>query len=251
MLIRSNGVTLSALTRRCAPWDGSRIKWQQMRGNIKWDLLKLAGASVITAAYLLLQKLRHLSLDWPVAGGLFAVSLVAFLYLGKAKKNRDQSSGTQSTALSTTLNAFDATVFFQQAYNSSLQPDIEKNIRAAATQNQPTDREGFLVKVIGIGLISYTYDITWAYIFRSQLLLLMELNRKLLSLTDAKIYYDKAATDNPIQYAGYSFQSWLSFMKTQVLIIHHPSDMVEITVRGQDFLKYLTHWGRYPDDRNL
>lgn len=27
------------------------------------------------------------------------------------------------------------------------------------------------------------------------------------------------------------------------LLVEHPSQMLEITHRGKDFLKYLTHWG--------
>ncbi len=113
------------------------------------------------------------------------------------------------------------------------------------------DHAGFLARFIGVGLISYLHDITWAYIFKSQLLMMLELNRRggFLPLNDAKPYYDKAVADYPKLYANYSFNGWISFIKEHQLIIQHPTDMLEITVRGKDFLKYLTHWGRYPDVR--
>ena len=230
-------------------------QWQQMRGNIKWDLLKLAGASVITAAYLFLQKLRHLSLDWLVAVGLFVVSLVAFLYLGRARRNVGQSSSTQNSATALTVGArpFDATEFFRRSYYSPLQSEIETNVRTAAIHNQPNDRDGFYVKLLAVGLISYNYDMIWSNIFKSQLLALLELNRQngLLPLAAFKTYYDQAALSDPTPYAHYSFDQWLAFMQSQLLIIRHPSDMVEITHRGKDFLKYLLHWGRESDQRRL
>ena len=40
-------------------------------------------------------------------------------------------------------------------------------------------------------------------------------------------------------------------MTSQVLLVVHPSNMVEITLRGKDFLKYLLHYGREPDQRSL
>ncbi len=118
-------------------------------------------------------------------------------------------------------------------------------------QTQPTDREAFYVKFIATGIIGYIYDIAWAYIYRSQVLLLLELNRRIMPLAEVKTFYEKAASDNNSAYADYSFSQWLEFMKFYILIIQHESEMVEITLRGKDFLKYLVHWGRYADDRRL
>ncbi len=107
--------------------------------------------------------------------------------------------------------------------------------------------------MIGIGLVGYLHDMTWVYIYKSQLLMLLELNRRngWLPLADVKRYYDKAAAEHSTAYSDYSFEQWLEFMKSHELVIRHPSDMFEITIRGKDFLKYLTHWGRYADDRRL
>jgi len=79
----------------------------------------------------------------------------------------------------------------------------------------------------------------------------MEINRRLLPIAEVKAFYDKAALETPVVYANYSFEQWMEFMKSQVLIIWHPSGMVEITIRGRDFLKYLTHAAHYPDDRKF
>jgi hypothetical protein len=115
------------------------------------------------------------------------------------------------------------------------------------------DKEGFYAKFIGVGLIAYIYDMIWFCIFRSQLLALLELNRKngMLPMAEIKAFYDAAAASRPDVYGKYTFDQWLFYMKSQLLIIVHPSNMVEITMRSKDFLKYLLHHGREPHQRNL
>jgi hypothetical protein len=146
---------------------------------------------------------------------------------------------------------FDATTFFKMAYVSSTDPEIQANVRRAADVNSPGDHESFYVRLISIGLIGYRYDIIWAYIYRSQLLALMEVNRRMMPMVELKPFYERAIQENPQHYANYPFEHWIIFLKTHLLILVHPSEMVEITVQGKDFLKYLTHCGRHPDDRKL
>ena len=138
-------------------------------------------------------------------------------------------------SLATTASIFNATEYFRTAYYGPLQDEIEKNIRAAATATQPHDREGFFVKLISIGVMGYLYDMIWFTIYRSQLLFLLDLNHKngLLPLHIAKTYYAKAVLDHPVTYEKYSFDQWMDYMKIQLLILVHPSDMIEITVRGK------------------
>ena len=135
---------------------------------------------------------------------------------------------------------------FRIAYYSPLTAEVENNIKIAAQRHYPNDHEGFYTKLIGIGIVSYTHDMTWAYIFKSQLMLLMEMNRNngWIPIAEAKKFYDAAALEYPHVYPQYSFDQWLEYMKGQQLIIRHASDMLEITHRGKDFLKYLAHWGR-------
>jgi hypothetical protein len=72
-----------------------------------------------------------------------------------------------------------------------------------------------------------------------------------MPLLAAKVHYDKAASEYPERYAKYSFEQWMAFLKAYTLLIHHPSDMLEITIIGKDFLKYSTHNGRFPDGREF
>jgi hypothetical protein len=103
-----------------------------------------------------------------------------------------------------------------------------------------------LLKVIGIGGVAYVYDTIWWNIYASQLLSLLELNRShgMLPANKAREFYDKAKNDFPKFYSTYSFDGWAAYMVNQILIIRHASDMIEITQRGKDFLKYLLHWGK-------
>jgi hypothetical protein len=61
-------------------------QWHQIRGNAKYDLVRLAGATMIAMAYALLQKIRHLSFDWYVLGILFLISAFSFFYFSRGIK---------------------------------------------------------------------------------------------------------------------------------------------------------------------
>ena len=148
---------------------------------------------------------------------------------------------------------FDAANYFRTAYHSLLTEDVEKRIRIAAEQNKPyCSPEDFYTKFIGTGLVAYIHDITWAYIFKSQILMLTELNRRggFLPISDAQAFYHQAVTDYPNIYTNYSFQQWMNFMLEQGLFIAHPSNMLEITVRGRDFLAYSGHNSRTADQKS-
>jgi hypothetical protein len=147
--------------------------------------------------------------------------------------------------------SFDAKEFFRIAYYSSVTAETEKNFRVIAEQNEPNDPGRFLLKFIGVGLVAYLHDYTWFTIFKSQILMLLEMNARNghMSLADAKNYYDQAAVEYPQVYPNYTFEQWMAYLRQQQLILQYPSNMLEITVKGKDFLKYLTHWGRYPDGR--
>lgn len=157
-----------------------------------------------------------------------------------------QLSLTDAALVLQSAAAFDPEKYFRVAHYSQLTNHTDSTFRAIAAKYPADQREGFYAKFIGVGLVAYLHDDTWAYIFRSQILMLIEMNSKggFLSLAAAKTFYDAAVAGNPGLYASYTFNQWLDFMTSHQLCIRHPSDMLEITVRGRDFLKYLVHWGR-------
>lgn len=235
-------------------WLGKQ--YNDIKGHLKWDGIKFLVGIAITTAYFLLQKIRHLEYDWGVAGGLFVVSIILIFLAGRTTKaGGQQLQGTSSGNVPSRAVAvqpgqpFDAQEFFRHAYYSpAIQGDVEARMRDAANQTQPNDREGFYLKFISVGLLMYSYDTTWWVIYGSQVEALLDLNRSngLLALARIKTHYDKAAAAYPDDYkrADVTLEKWLGFLIAKQLIIRHPSDMIEITVGGKDFLKYLLHWGR-------
>ncbi|MGB6302664.1 MAG: hypothetical protein WBF45_02855, partial [Acidobacteriaceae bacterium] len=86
---------------------------------------------------------------------------------------------------------FDARKFFALAHYSPVTAEVEKNIKIAAQQNSPNDKEAFYARFIGVGLVAYQHDSTWFTIYKSQLEALAELNtRGLIPVADLKKHYD-------------------------------------------------------------
>jgi hypothetical protein len=140
---------------------------------------------------------------------------------------------------------FDAKKFFALAHYSPITAEVEKNIKIIAPQNSPNDKEAFYARFIGVGLVAYQHDVSWFTVFGSQLAALAELNsRGLIPVADLRKHYEKAVVDHPKTYSDYSFDQWLNFMRARMLIAIYPSQMVELSFNGKDFLKYLAHAGQ-------
>ena len=232
-------------------WDKAKkaLEWAQL-SKFLFDFAVTAASWKVTKK--LLTYVPHLSDEWASIIAWFLAALVLFvlvLWQGRKIKSGQIQSAQSATNIIAPPPAFDAVTFFQRAYNSPLLPEAEKNIREVAAQYQPNDREGFYVKLIAVGALSFTYDLIWAYIFKSQLMTMHELNRRLLSTSEIRTYYVGAGTQFPAFYANYSFDQWLEFMRSNMLVIYDQNGRVGITVRGKDFLKYLVHWGRSADDK--
>ncbi len=236
------------------------VNWRKVKTALEWARLGKFVFDLFVAIFslnlvkTLLAYIPQVSKDWAtVIAWAVAAGVLFFLIRWQEKhKTTVQESAKQNTSPALlNSSSFNATAHFATAYISTMHQQIETNVRAAAQLNSPNDHEAFYVKLIAVGLPSFTYEVTWAYIFRSQILALMEINRRLLPIAEVKAFYDKAAVEYPDYYATYSFEQWMEFMKSHTLIIWHPSGMVEITVQGRDFLKFLTHHGRYPDDRKF
>jgi hypothetical protein len=71
-----------------------------------------------------------------------------------------------------------------------------------------------------------------------------ELNsRGILPLADVKKHYDKAVIDYPATYTRYTFEQWMDYMQSRLLIVRYPSGMVDFSHNGKDFLRYVAHRG--------
>ena len=173
-----------------------------------------------------------------------------------AAKAEEKSSATTQN-IKTTLSSLSPGVdfkfddYFRIAHVSQLTEQTSKDIKILAEQQHPNDTEETLARFIGIGFWGYMHEVTWPYIFRSQILSLTELNARggRLPLAAIRAHFDKATIDFPETYKTYTFDQWINFMLTHSLFITHPGDIVEITVRGRDFLVFMAHWGWNPEMR--
>jgi hypothetical protein len=191
---------------------------------------------------------------WLITSGLLCWLLAVLLNRNLTQKQRSaQNVPTALFATSTTPVKFDVNAFFRNAYYSQIQEETEANVRAIAALRQPKDREDFYAKLIGIGITGYVYDQIWWEIFRSQILALLDLNRAFspVPISRVQTFYTQAAAEYKEEYKDRTFEKWLAFLESYVLIIKYPSDMVEIAPRGKDFLKFLVHWGRDASQRRL
>jgi hypothetical protein len=107
------------------------------------------------------------------------------------------------------------------------------------------EKETLLIKLYASEKIARHFDQTYNLIFGSQIRALQQLNSfagQLVSSNEIRFFYNEASLNNPLFYSSYSFDSWLAFMHSSVLIIRL-GDSIGITVRGQEFLKYLIDQG--------
>lgn len=244
-----------------ALWNKAKnwLEWAQLAKFVADLLVSAASWKVVKT---MLGHVPQVSTDWASALSLFSAGIVLWLIVWwqqqYGRKSGQQGTGLVQANSKTGLTAppsdvWDYKDFFRLAYISPMQADIEQRISTAANAAQPNNREAFLLKVIGIGAIAYTYDTIWWSIYGSQLLFLLDLNRHhgMLPVNKAREYYDKAKNDFPQVYSTYSFDGWVTYMVSQLLIIRYASDMIEITHRGKDFLKYLLHWGKEADAKTF
>lgn len=197
--------------------------------------------------------------NWPLTFLLAGISMYLLALARFSWQKRHHTPPKQAQTLAQSANetlspGVDIDQFFRMAYRSpTLEKEAQKNMRILARQRNPDNVELFYLEVIGVGLLAALYDSIWWPMFRSQLLALIEVNRNggVLSLAKVRGFYDNAVKEYPEEYSDDSFGRWFSYLTKNVLLLHHASDMVEITVRGRDFLKYLTHCGREPKDKRL
>jgi hypothetical protein len=236
-----------------------RKQYDDVKGNAKWALL--AGplwTAAVWAATRLLKMIPHIP-AWGAYATVLLLSFGFFVWLVRMMRISPQAPASNApgsaTALATISPAkFDTRQFFAAAYRSALTDEAENNMRVAAVAAHPNpdDREAFYLKFIGIGIQSYFYDETWWLIFKSQLLLLRELNHRVLQLDEARAFYDAAAKQYSVEYANAkeTFELWLDFLRTRQLVLQDGLKLA-ITPRGRDFLKYLIHTGRSEATKRL
>jgi hypothetical protein len=210
----------------------------------------LGGGTLIRAW--LLQK-AHFDTVWITPIWLLSTALILFVTLkiwGRKSKNQQQlPASLVPQSNSSAEPQIDPDEIFAASYNSTLLPEVQSRIKAMIDSRPRPERDAFVIKFIAVGLLAYVYDTVWWVIYRSQLLALQELNRRMLSRAELKEFHDLAAKQFPKTYSMYSFEQWTEYLRVNLLITETQHEIFAITLRGKDFLKYLVHWGKTPDQK--
>lgn len=130
-------------------------------------------------------------------------------------------------------------------FDSALLREMEDYISQDLRQRNLTGAEAVpvLVRHMATAYISLSFEATYRLIWGSQLAVIVYLNAHPGQPVDAmRTFYVVAASQYPALYQGYPFETWLGFLKDSVLV-REDGGALSITVRGREFLLYLTQNG--------
>lgn len=226
-------------------------QWRDIAGNVKFWVLTVILGGLLTGFTILTHGLK-----WWQQAGVVALYSVMFVWaltttlMLRRRPNEAIAPATQAPTSGTPPESQDVDAFYR-TYDNAMLVEAETNIRQQSNRYQAgADRERFLIRLFASGVIIFVFEQTWAYIFRSQIRALEELNRHPLAISAIRRFYDEAAAQAPLAYENYPFENWLNFMRTHFLF-GQQGEMLAITIRGKEFLKYLVQMGRSANDKNL
>jgi hypothetical protein len=183
---------------------------------------------------------------WPsIFSGLAILCFVVMLLANAVAHSRwerlfNRQAATQRDTTTANPPQFRNVDEFYRLYSMRMLTETEVAVRAESDQYQPgTDRERYLVRVVAMLVTVLIFEKVWLMIFGSQLKALQQLNIGMLTYEEIRRYYDDAAKGSPDFYKNVAFEMWLGFLKSWLLIREHDLTHLEITIRGQDFLRYL------------
>jgi hypothetical protein len=107
------------------------------------------------------------------------------------------------------------------------------------------EREKILTRFLAASYLELFFERAYTAIFGSQLGTLQVLNASEptgLSTDAMRAFYDMAASTEPEIYQSYSFEQWLSFLRTWNLVLVEP-ERVRISLEGREFLRFLMQKG--------
>lgn len=130
-------------------------------------------------------------------------------------------------------------------FDSALIREVEDIIKEEFNKKKLLGIEGVpvLIRSVAALSIAYSFSETYRIIWGSQLSLLDYLNtQKPQPAVALRGFYNLGATQYQLYYTAYSFEQWLGFLKDQ-LLTREDAGLIGITVRGREFLTYLTNSG--------
>jgi len=130
--------------------------------------------------------------------------------------------------------------------DSKLLIEQESIIQNELSQRNLKDEEiiEILAKYLAATQIALAFEVVYNLIWGSQINALEGLNSQIggESRERIKIYYNEAAKKYSSVYDSYTFEKWLNFLKNGHLLLEE-NNVIKITVKGREFLLYLTRNG--------
>lgn len=119
------------------------------------------------------------------------------------------------------------------------EPQIQKQLEGISEKEQ--------IKVLRRNyawtLIAYYFLDLYRRIWGSQITTLEFVNaHQPIPRDSVQVFYTSGAIQYPVAYTGYSFDQWLGFLESE-LLLRNDGGQLRITVRGREFLAYLTRAG--------
>jgi hypothetical protein len=228
-------------------------QWNDIKGNFKWAALVALWWLVVTLVKRMLHYFPSLP-EWTMTAIPLVLSLGLFVWLVTRRPRGSNQGQVQNAAplMNVTITAENIGFYvnrvdeFYQTYDNVMLRETEANILAIANTKPQAERERFFIRFIATGILNYVFDTIWFTIYASQIKALQTLNAKNLKREELRKFYSDAVASFPDAYKKYSFDQWLGYLRGQGLVIEQ-GDMVGITKRGREFLKYIVHQAKSLD----
>ena len=217
------------------------FEWLEHGKTVVEILFALGSGRVLDAA---LATWTHVPQVWraPIwlsfAAGVLAL-LVKFLPRKSALVIQSEDQSAESKGLLIPQNSPIAAVDkFYNRFDPTFSAEVEQALRQTAATVPAHERERYLYRGLTVAYVYSQFERLWYLIYGSQIKLLQQLNHADLKRQDAFFFYTDAAVAYPNEYVAYSFDQWIGFLRANN-VIREDGDLVRITVRGRDFLKYM------------
>lgn len=135
---------------------------------------------------------------------------------------------------------------------TSLQSELDEDMlhSSAGTMIDAHDREKAFVRALSDTKIALTFERIYRLIYGSQIVAINLANRPNgLTEADLRSYYESVRASYPDIYSKRSFEEWLAWMLSTLLLVKQDVGGVDrylSTVRAQEFLKYIVALGLQP-----
>ena len=155
--------------------------------------------------------------------------------IGISRFGVDLGQASAETPLSSTRTADELI----QGIDSRLIREIENDFRQRLEGMPDSEKIKALSRLFAASLWGCMAMNTYQLIFGGQIASLEFLNSNGQSPRESlRPFYNAAASQHPNFYQTYSYDQWIGFLESQVLI-RNDAGLISITVRGQEFLQHL------------